>query len=129
DLARRFGATDTVDANEDPVAQVKDLTSGGVEYAFEAIGLKVTTEQAFAMLRPGGVATVIGMIPPGTNIELPGVDFLSEKRIQGCQMGSNRFRIDMPRYVDLYLQGRLLLDELVSARIKLDDVNEAFDEL
>jgi S-(hydroxymethyl)glutathione dehydrogenase/alcohol dehydrogenase len=129
DLARRFGATDTVDASEDAVAQVKDLTSGGVEYAFEAIGLKVTTEQAFAMLRPGGVATVIGMIPVGTNIELPGVDFLSEKRIQGCQMGSNRFRIDMPRYVDLYLQGRLLLDELVSARIKLDDVNEAFDEL
>ena len=129
DLARRFGATDTVDANEDAVAQVKELTSGGVEYAFEAIGLKVTTEQAFAMLRPGGVATVIGMIPVGTNVELPGVDFLSEKRIQGCQMGSNRFRIDMPRYVDLYLQGRLLLDELVSARIKLDDVNEAFDEL
>ena len=56
------------------------------------------------MLRKGGTATIIGMIPEGQKIELPGSDFLDEKKIQGSNMGSNRFRVDMPRYVDLYLQ-------------------------
>jgi S-(hydroxymethyl)glutathione dehydrogenase / alcohol dehydrogenase len=129
-LAEQFGATDLVNASEDPVAQVRELTGGvGVHYAFEAIGLKVTAEQAFQMLRSGGTATVIGMIPVGQMVELHGVDFLGEKKIQGSNMGSNRFRVDMPRYVDLYLQGRLKLDELVSARIKLEEVNEAFDAM
>jgi S-(hydroxymethyl)glutathione dehydrogenase / alcohol dehydrogenase len=127
DLARQFGATDLVNAAEgDAVEQVRELTGGGVEFAFEAIGLKVAAEQAFAMLRKGGTATIIGMIPEGQKIELPGSEFLDEKKIQGSNMGSNRFRIDMPRYVDLYLAGRLKLDELVSARIGLDEVNEGF---
>jgi S-(hydroxymethyl)glutathione dehydrogenase/alcohol dehydrogenase len=129
-LAEQFGATDLVDASAaDPVAQVLEMTGGGVENAFEAIGLKIAAEQAFAMLRPGGTATVIGMIPLGSNVELPGVEFLSEKRIQGSTMGSNRFRIDMPRYVDMYLDGRLKLDELVSARIGLDDINDGFEAM
>ena len=130
ELARQFGATDVVDASAgDPVAQVMELSGGGVHYAFEAIGLKISTEQAFAMLRRGGTATIIGMIPLGTMVELPGVDFLGEKKIQGSTMGSNRFRVDMPRYIDLYLQGRLKLDELVSARIPLEEVNQAFDAM
>ena len=69
------------------------------------------------------------MIPPGTTVELPGVDFMMEKQIRGSLMGSNRFRIDIPRYVDLYLQGRLKLDELVSARISLDEVGKGLQEL
>lgn len=130
ELAGRFGATDTIDpSGEDPVERVRQLTGGGVHYSFEAIGLKPTTEQSFAMLRPGGLATVVGMIPLGTSVELPGVDFLAEKKIQGSLMGSNQFRTDMPRYADLYLQGRLMLDELVSARIGLDEVNAAFDRM
>ncbi len=67
------------------------------------------------------------MIPVGTKVELHGVEFLVEKKIQGSNMGSNQFRIDMPRYVDMYLQGRLKLDELVSARLPLDEINEGFD--
>ena len=130
DLAKRFGATDGVNASEgDPVGQVKQLTGGGVEYTFEAIGLKKTAEQAFAMLKPGGTATLIGMIPVGQKIELSGAAFLSEKKIQGSNMGSNAFRVDMPRYVDLYLQGRLNLDDLVSKRIRLGEINEAFADL
>jgi S-(hydroxymethyl)glutathione dehydrogenase / alcohol dehydrogenase len=129
-LAEQFGATDLVDARAgDPVLQVVELTSGGVHYSFEAIGLKQTAEQAFTMLRPGGTATVIGMIPVGVTVELHGYEFLSEKKIQGSTMGSNRFRIDMPHYVDMYLSGRLKLDELVSARIGLDDVSEGFDAM
>lgn len=130
ELARTFGATDVVDAGAgDAVEQVRGLVGDGVDYAFEAIGLKPTTEAAFAMLRPGGVATVVGMIPLGVSIELPGVDFMAEKRIQGSLMGSNQFRTDMPRYAQLYQQGRLKLDELVSARISLEQVNEAFEQM
>jgi S-(hydroxymethyl)glutathione dehydrogenase/alcohol dehydrogenase len=130
ELARTFGATDLVDAADgDPAEQVRELTRGGVEYSFEAIGLKVTAEQSFAMLRKGGTATIIGMIPEGERIELPGSEFLDEKKIQGSNMGSNRFRVDMPRYVDLYLSGRLKLDELVSARIRLDEINDGFDAM
>jgi S-(hydroxymethyl)glutathione dehydrogenase/alcohol dehydrogenase len=130
DLAREFGATDLVDATAgDPVEQVRELTDGGVEFSFEAIGLTATAEQAFAMLRKGGTATIIGMIPEGERIALPGSDFLDEKKIQGSNMGSNRFRVDMPRYVDLYMNGRLKLDELVSARIGLDEINQGFEAM
>ncbi|MCC6436898.1 MAG: Zn-dependent alcohol dehydrogenase [Acidimicrobiales bacterium] len=127
ELAKTFGATDVVNGSEgDAVKQVRELTKGGVHYAFEAIGLKVAAEQAFGMLRRGGTACVIGMIPVGQKVEVPGYELLSEKRLMGSNMGSNRFRIDMPRYIDLYLDGRLKLDELVSARIALDDINEGF---
>ncbi len=126
-LASEFGATDVIDASGgNVVSKVRDLTGGGVDYAFEAIGKKETAEQSFDMLRPGGTSTIVGMIPQGTKIEIDGPSFLREKRIQGSSMGSNHFRVDMPRYVDFYLQGRLKLDELVSRRLKLEEVNEAF---
>ncbi len=127
DLAKQFGATDVIDGSQvNPVQAVKELTSGGVDFAFEAIGLKAAVEQAWGMLAAGGLATVIGMVPPDQKIEIRGLDFLQSKRIGGSTMGSNRFRVDMPVYVDLYLQGRLKLDELVSARIALDQINEGF---
>lgn len=132
DLARQLGATDAVDASEgDPVAQVQQLTGGGVEYSFEAIGLKETAEQAFNMLEIGGTATVIGMLPVGTKIEIDGGAslFWAEKKIQGSNMGSNRFRVDMPRYIDMYLAGRLKLDEMISHEIRIEDINEAFEAL
>ena len=126
-LAREFGATDVIDASSGDVeTKVKDLTKGGVDYSFEAIGKKETAEQSFSILRAGGAATIIGMIPQGVKIELDGASFLRERRIQGSSMGCNHFRVDMPRYVDFYLQGRLKLDELVSRRLNLEDVNEAF---
>jgi S-(hydroxymethyl)glutathione dehydrogenase/alcohol dehydrogenase len=129
-LAKEFGATDVVNpADGDPVKQVMDLTKGGVQHSFEAIGLKATAEQAFAMLARGGTANIIGMIPVGVKIELSGSDFLGEKRIQGSLMGSNRFPIDMPRFVDFYMAGKLHLDQMISQRIKLAEVNDAFDEL
>ncbi|MGZ5277276.1 MAG: Zn-dependent alcohol dehydrogenase [Caldimonas sp.] len=126
-LAKSFGATDVLDASEgDTVKRIVELTGGGVHYSFECIGLKATAEQSFSSLRSGGTATLIGMIPVGTRIELHGVDFLRERRIQGCMMGSNRFRTDMPRLIEFYLQGRLHLKEMVSARIRLEQINEGF---
>jgi S-(hydroxymethyl)glutathione dehydrogenase/alcohol dehydrogenase len=130
EMAREFGATDTVNGNAgDVVEQVRELTGGGVQYSFEAIGLKQTAEQSFSMLRPGGTATIIGMIPVGVKIELTGSAFLQEKKIQGSMMGSNRFRVDMPRFIDFYLAGKLHLDQMVSKRIGLGDINEAFADM
>lgn len=127
EMAKQFGATDVIDANTDNVVkQVIEMTKGGVQYSFECIGLKATSEQSFAMLRSGGAATIIGMVPPGVKIELHAVDFLRERRIQGCMMGSNRFRVDMPRLIDFYLQGRLKLKDMVSGRLKLEQINEGF---
>jgi S-(hydroxymethyl)glutathione dehydrogenase/alcohol dehydrogenase len=100
-----------------------------VHHSFEAIGLKQTAEQAFKMLARGGTANIIGMIPLGTKIELDGFAFLGEKRIQGSLMGSNRFPVDMPRLVDFYMSGKLKLDDMISRRIKLADINGAFEEL
>jgi len=130
ELAKKLGATDIVDASKgDPVMQVKEMSLGGVDHAIEAIGLRVTAEQAFQMLRPGGTATIIGMIPFGTTMEINGFELLSERKLQGCIMGSRNFREAIPSYIELYKQGRLKLDELLSATITLDDVNEAFDKL
>jgi S-(hydroxymethyl)glutathione dehydrogenase/alcohol dehydrogenase len=126
-MARELGATHVVDASsKDAALSILEITGGGVEYAFEAVGLKVTAEQAFRSLAAGGTATIIGMIPVGQKVELDGWEFLREKKIQGSTMGSNRFRIDMPRYIDLYMQGRLKLDEMVSRKGRLEDVNDAF---
>ena len=130
EMAKEFGATDVVNASEgDVVAKVMEMTGGGVQYSFEAIGLKQTAEQSFEMLCAGGAATIIGMIPPGVMIELSGATFLQEKRIQGSMMGSNRFRIDMPRFVDFYLAGKLHLDQMISKRIALEEINSAFDDM
>ena len=130
-LAREFGATDVIDASGGEVVQkVRDLTSGGVDYSFEAIGTKETAEQCFEMLAAGSTATIIGMIPEGVKIELDAGTFLRrERKIQGSSMGSNRFRVDMPRYIEFYRQGRLKLDELVSQRLRLDQVNKAFEDM
>lgn len=130
EMAKTFGATHTVNGkNGDSVEQVLEITGGGVHYSFEAIGLKQTAEDAFRMLRAGGAATIIGMIPVGVKIELMGSDFLREKKMQGSFMGSNRFRVDMPRFIEFYLQGKLHLDEMISKRIGLADINSAFDDI
>jgi len=131
DLAARLGATDVIDAAAgNPVPAIVEMTSGGVDYAFEAIGTPATVRQAVRMTRKGGTIVMIGVVPAGTSVELPGADIvLREKRILGCMMGSNRFRTDMPRYIELYRRGQLRLDEMISARLSLDRVNEALEAM
>ena len=130
-VAKHFGATDVIDASQtDPVEAVKELTGGGVEFSFEALGMKETSEQAFGMIRTSGVATIIGMVPEGLMLEIPADSLLSDdKTLKGSNMGSNHFRVDMPRFVDFYLNGKLKLDDMISRRIGLADINEAFDEM
>ncbi|MBO0736239.1 MAG: Zn-dependent alcohol dehydrogenase [Alphaproteobacteria bacterium] len=130
EVARELGATDTLNAsNADPVQQVREMTGGGVHYSFEALGTKATAEQAFQMLRAGGTATIIGMVPFGVKIELHGYDFLRDRKLQGTSMGGNRFRVDMPRLLSLWRQGRLKLDHLISGRLPLAQINEGFAAL
>jgi S-(hydroxymethyl)glutathione dehydrogenase/alcohol dehydrogenase len=129
-LAKEFGATDFIDASTvDLVKTIREMTSGGVDYSFECVGLKPTVEQSFRMIKRGGTATVIGMMPTGMRFELSGAEILGEKRIQGCAMGSNRFRTDMPRFIDFYMRGLLKLDLMISGRVRLDQINEAYAQL
>ena len=126
--ARQLGATAAVNAAEtdDVIDAVKELSSGGVDFSFEAIGTKTTAEQAFRVLDVGGTATVIGMVPDNQRIEVRGMDLLTEKRLQGSMMGSNQFRVDIPRLIAMYLGGRLDLDTMVSKTLSLQEVNEGY---
>ena len=130
ELAKQFGATDGVNASHvDPVEAILDMTNGGVDYSFEALGLKKTCEQAFDMVRPSGTACIIGMVPEGQKIEINAAALIYDRRLIGSNMGSNAFRIDMPRFVDFYLNGKLNLDAMISQRIPLEMVNEAYAEM
>jgi len=131
ELARKVGATDGVDASGgDVVAAVRELTGGGVDYGFEAVGSNETARQAYDLTRRGGTAVMVGVITSREQLSLPGYDLvMNEKQILGSTMGSVRFRVAMPRFVDLYLNGQLLLDEIISARRPLDEINLCFDEM
>lgn len=127
EMARIFGATDVVDASDgDAAAKVLELTGGGVEYSFECIGNPTTVEQSFRMLQPGGIATIVGLFKPGVKAAIEGSDFFLEKQIKGSALGSARIREDIPKLVELYMQGRLNLKDLVSQRIALEGINEGF---
>jgi S-(hydroxymethyl)glutathione dehydrogenase/alcohol dehydrogenase len=131
DVAQKLGATDCVDATDgDPVAAVQAKSGGGVDFAFECIGLVPTVQQAVAMTGRGGTTVLVGVVPITAQVPIFAADLtLQEKKITGSYMGSNRFRFDMPKYVDFYLDGRLKLDEMISSRIALEDVNDAFDHM
>jgi S-(hydroxymethyl)glutathione dehydrogenase/alcohol dehydrogenase len=128
EMAGRLGATHVVDGSrEDPVKAVRALTGGaGVDHAFEAVGNAMLVRQAIESLAIRGTATIVGVLPPDAMIQFPWMAIRPECRVQTSRMGSNRFRIDIPRYLEFYRQGRLLLDEMVSRRGRLGDINEAF---
>ncbi len=128
EMAKRVGATHVVNsAKDDPVKAVRALTGGaGVDHAFEAVGNTTLVRQAIESLAIRGTATIVGVLPPDAKIEFPWMAIRPECRVQTSRMGSNRFRVDIPRYLEFYRQGRLLLDEMVTRRGRLDDINEAF---
>ena len=110
------------------MAAVRGLTGGGADFVFECIGLISTGQQAVAMTGRGGTAVLVGVVPMSELVPISASDLtLQEKNITGSYMGSNRFRFDMPKYIDFYLDGRLRLDEMISSRIELGQVNEALD--
>ncbi|MFV0405415.1 MAG: zinc-binding dehydrogenase [Propioniciclava sp.] len=133
EVAQRFGATDVVNSAEaDAVSAIRELTGGaGVDHAFEVIGLTQTQQQAIDATKVGGTANLVGMGKPGSTIALDASVGLLEgrKRVQGVKMGSTNIKHDIPMYADLYVQGRMNLDDLVSQEIGIDDVQEAYEQL
>jgi S-(hydroxymethyl)glutathione dehydrogenase/alcohol dehydrogenase len=131
EYARQFGATEVVNASQsDPVEQVRNLTGGGVDYAFEVIGNARAVEQAIQMTRAGGTACIVGMAPQGTRSSFDPLLFVTkETRLIGTWYGSARPRVDFPRMVELTLAGKLKVHELISRRYSLDQINEGFERL
>ncbi len=130
DLAREFGATHCIEASDEALGTVHELTEGGADFVFECIGLVPTVQQAIAMTGRGGTTVLVGVVPMTEMVPISATDVtLQEKHVTGSYMGSNRFRFDMPRYVDFYLDGRLHLDQMISSRIPLGEVNAAFDKM
>jgi S-(hydroxymethyl)glutathione dehydrogenase / alcohol dehydrogenase len=132
ELAERLGATATVQARPtaDTARRVRHLAGGGgVDYAFEAIGREETIREAWNAVRPGGTAVVIGLPPKGSTLTIDTWGFINEKTLKGCYLGSVRLDEDVPRLVDLYAAGELRLDELVSDRIALAGLPQAFERL
>jgi S-(hydroxymethyl)glutathione dehydrogenase/alcohol dehydrogenase len=131
EYARTVGATDTVNSSRvDPVEAIKEITGGeGVDYAFDAIGLPKVSRQAYDVTRNGGTTVVVGMAPTGAEIPIPATIAGASKTVKGCFYGSTRPSTDFPRLVDFYLSGRLKLDQIISRRYRLDQINEAFQAL
>jgi S-(hydroxymethyl)glutathione dehydrogenase / alcohol dehydrogenase len=128
EMARAVGATHTVNtAQDNPVEKIRALTGGlGVDHAFEAVGISKLCRQAIESLAVRGTATIVGVLPPDATIEFPWLAIRPECKVQTSRMGSNQFRTDIPNYLEFYRQGRLKLDEMVSRRGRLGDINEAF---
>lgn len=132
DLAKRFGATDVIDPGKaDPIEAVNALTNGGVDHAFEVVGLVSTSLQAIRMTRRGGGAYLIGVHQPGSKIELDvlGDILVPQRRLEGVYMGSTNIKHDIPMYANLYLQGRFNLDDLISNEISIGEINEAYKQI
>ena len=131
DLARRLGATATVNARDpDAAEQVRAATGGGADVAFEMAGAVRAMELAFAVTRRGGMTVTAGLPPPGAALPLPLVQLVAEERtVKGSYIGSCVPARDVPRYVALYRAGKLPVDRLMSGTLALDGINEGFDRL
>jgi len=131
DEALALGATHAVDARDpDAKEQVRALTDGGVEYAFEFAGAIRALELAYAITRRGGTTVTAGLPPSSASFGIPAVSLVAEERtVKGSYIGTCVPSRDIPRYLDLYKQGRLPVDRLLSGRLALDDINHGFDLL
>lgn len=130
ELAKVLGATDAVDAMaEDAVEQIVRLSDGGVHHAIEAVGRQASADLAVKVLRRGGTATILGMMPLDCKVGLAAMDLLSGKKLQGAIMGMNHFPVDLPRLVDFYMRGLLDLDTIIAERIPLEEINAGFDKM
>ena len=132
DMAKRFGATDTILAKpgEDTAKALKKLTGGGPDYAFECVGAGALAETAYRAIRRGGKAVIVGVARPTDAASFkPMTMVFEEKCLQGSYFGSSVPRIDFPRMLQLYMAGRLKLDELITHRYRIDEAPQAFADL
>ena len=131
DAARRFGATDVIDSTKNkPVETVRDLLPRGADHVFDFVGLKVVAEEGLAMLGGGGGLYLVGVAKPEVDISVNIFDAIGgQKRVVGVNFGSTNAKHDIPMYAQLYLQGRMNLDDLVSKQISLREVNDGYSML
>lgn len=131
DKARELGATHVFRADDpDIVAKARAATNGGVDHAIEMAGVAKAFELAYAITRRGGVTTTAGLPPPPTQFSIPAVALVAEERVvKGGYMGSCVPSRDIPRYIEMYLAGKLPVDRLLTGTGPLDEINEAFDRL
>jgi Zn-dependent alcohol dehydrogenase len=131
EIAPKFGATHTLVSSQNTLHDIRDLTNGrGTDHAFEAVGIPTVQELALAAVRPGGTLVLAGLAPMGTGTNLPGaVITRQEKVIKGSYYGTVNARRDFPLLLDLYVAGRLKLEELISREYSLKEINEAYDAM
>ena len=128
--AAKLGATHTIDAMSETAAdEVVEISRGGVHHAIEAVGRPQSAATAVKVLRRGGTATILGMMPLNEKVGLSALDLLADKKVQGALMGRNHFPVDIPRLVDFYQRGLLDLDTIIADRMPIERINDAFDEL
>jgi alcohol dehydrogenase len=131
ELAKSLGATHTVNATApDAVERIRELTKGGVEYAFELAGSVRAFETAYKITRRGGMTVTAGLPPPTATMPLSPLNLVAEERtVKGSYIGTCVPSRDIPRFVDLYRQDRLRVKRLMTGTLKLDEINEGFDLL
>ena len=137
EFARRMGATHVINAKEaDPVQAIKDLTGGGADFAIDAIGLPLTQEQILRSVRPGfsglnqgGSALLVGITPPGAKAILDTSLFIGNRSFRRTSGGDCKPDRDFPIFIRWYREGKLKLDELITNRYTLEQINEAVDDL
>ena len=132
EFAMKFGATHTVNASDqDPVARVRELTGGkGADFTFEVFGSAETTKAAYDMAGKSSTVTIVGIAPWGAEAGINAVDMVrNEKTMRGTYYGSTHASVEMPKLVDMYLAGKLNLDDLVVRQYALDDINVAYDDM
>jgi Zn-dependent alcohol dehydrogenase len=130
ELARTHGATDVVDSSsQDAAAAVRELTGGGADHAFEVVGRPETIRLAWDSIRAGGQAVVVGLVPRGVEVSVPGIEFLSDKSLRGTYYGSGDAAADLPRLAALALRGELNLADVVTHTTDLDGVEDALERL
>jgi Zn-dependent alcohol dehydrogenase len=133
EMARRFGATQLLNSakEKDPISSVREMTSGrGAEYVFVTVGNAAAIRQGLLMSAQRGMTVIIGLIPAKEKLSLSTFDLIGGERVlTGCGGGSPRLSIDVPRLVELYREKRLKLEELVTARYPLEQINTAMEEM
>jgi Zn-dependent alcohol dehydrogenase len=129
-LARDLGATDTVLASVDTVAEIRELTGGGAQRVVETVGSAAVLVDAYAATRRGGTTVTVGLPDPSRMLSIPAVSLVTEeKTLRGSYLGSCDPARDVPRFVELYQDGRLPVDRLLTHTLGLEQLNEGFDRL
>jgi alcohol dehydrogenase len=130
ELARELGATDVVEAGPGAVAAIREITGGGPDHAIETVGSAKVLADAYEATRRGGTTTTVGLPDPSQMLSIPAVSLVAEERtLQGSYLGSSVPARDLPKFIDLYRQGRLDVERLLTHRLPLDEINEGFDRL